>query len=142
MEGNELMRAVQTEHSPALADEVQATLAQMGDIMRSMANMLRATNERMASLEREVKLLTKVTPAQANAINNAIRQRAAELCETYRAQGCEKAAANAIRRAVRLTTGTNSVRELPRCEYSVAMDQVQMWDDYKTMRAIKAKGLR
>ena len=52
MEGNELMRAVQTEHSPALPDEVQATLAQMGDIMRSMANMLRATNERMASLER------------------------------------------------------------------------------------------
>ena len=125
-----------------LPAEVQATLAQMGDIMRSMANMLRATNERMASLEREVKLLTKVTPAQANAINNAIRQRAAELCETYRAQGCEKAAANAIRRAVRLTTGTNSVRELPRCEYSVAMEQVQMWDDYKTMRAIKAKGLR
>ena len=111
----------------------------MGDIMRSMANMLRATNERMASLEREVKLLTKVTPAQANAINNAIRQRAAELCETYRAQGCEKAAANAIRRAVRLTTGTNSVRDLPRCEYSVAMEQVSMWDDRKVMKALRVK---
>ena len=69
----------------------------------------------------------------------AIRQRAAELCETYRAQGCEKAAANAIRRAVRLTTGTNSVRELPRCEYSVAMEQVRMWDDRKTMKALRAK---
>lgn len=123
----------------ALPAEVQATLMQMGDIMRGMANMLRATNERMASLEREVKLLTKVTPAQAGAINEAIRVRAAELCEAYRAQGCERAAANAIRRAVRLTTGTNSVRDLPRCEYSVAMEQVRMWDDRKTMKALRAK---
>lgn len=138
MEGRELMQIAPGTPS-TLPAEAQATLAQMGDIMRGMANMLRATNERMASLEREVKLLTKVTPAQASAINEAIRQRAAELCENYRAQGCEKAAANAIRRAVRLTTGTNSVRDLPRCEYSVAMEQVSMWDDRKVMKALRAK---
>lgn len=138
MESRELMQIAPGTPS-TLPAEVQATLAQMGDIMRGMANMLRATNERMASLEREVKLLTKVTPAQASAINEAIRQRAAELCENYRAQGCEKAAANAIRRAVRLTTGTNSVRDLPRCEYSVAMEQVSMWDDRKVMKALRAK---
>ena len=138
MESRELMQIAPGTPS-TLPAEVQATLAQMGDIMRGMANMLRATNERMASLEREVKLLTKVTPAQASAITEAIRQRAAELCENYRAQGCEKAAANAIRRAVRLTTGTNSVRDLPRCEYSVAMEQVSMWDDRKVMKALRAK---
>ena len=87
MENRDLMQ-IDPSTPSTLPAEVQATLAQMGDIMRGMANMLRATNERMASLEREVKLLTKVTPAQANAINEAIRQRAAELCETYRAQGC------------------------------------------------------
>lgn len=108
--------------------------------MRGMADMLRATNERMAALEREVRLLAKVTPAQANAIHEAIRSRAAEICAQYRAEGCEKAAANAIRRAVRLTTGISSVRDLPRCEYSVAMDQVRMWDDYKAMKAIRARG--
>ena len=138
MENRELMQL--SDRAPAtLPAEIQAALGQMGEIMRGMADMLRATNERMASLEREVRLLTKVTPAQANAINEAIRQRAAELCESYRAQGCEKAAANAIRRAVRLTTGTNSVRELPRCEYGVAMEQVRMWDDRKTMKALRAK---
>ena len=138
MENRELMQL--SDRAPAtLPAEMQAALGQMGEIMRGMADMLRATNERMASLEREVRLLTKVTPAQANAINAAIRQRAAELCESYRAQGCEKATANAIRRAVRLTTGTNSVRELPRCEYSIAMEQVRMWDDRKTMKALRAK---
>lgn len=138
MEIREKMQLSTCTTSP-LPAEMQAALGQMGEIMRSMADMLRSTNERMASLEREVRLLTKVTPAQANAINGAIRQRAAELCESYRAQGCEKATANAIRRAVRLTTGINSVRELPRCEYSVAMEQVRMWDDRKIMKTLRAK---
>ena len=138
MNDNELMR---TDDSPAaLSASVQQTIVQMGEIMRGMADMLRATNERMAALEREVRLMTKVTPAQASTINEAIRARAAEICVQYRAQGHEKATANAIRRAVRLITGINSIRELPRCEYSIAMEQVQMWDDYKTMKAIKAKG--
>ena len=136
MEKGKLMK-VQAAEAIALSPEVKAALGQMGEIMRSMADMLRATNERMASLEREVRLMTKVTPAQANAINEAIRQRAVELCGEYRAKGCEKAAA--IRRAVRLTTGVNSIRELPRCEYAVAMEQVKMWDDFKTMKALRSK---
>ena len=75
MEKGKLMK-VQDAEAIALSPEVKAALGQMGEIMRSMADMLRATNERMASLEREVRLMTKVTPAQANAINEAIRQRA------------------------------------------------------------------
>ena len=38
-------------------------------VMRGMADMMRTTNERMGALEREVRMLTKVTPAQATAIN-------------------------------------------------------------------------
>ncbi len=37
-------------------------------VMRGMADMMRTTNERMGALEREVRMLTKVTPAQATAI--------------------------------------------------------------------------
>ena len=36
--------------------------------------------------------------------------------------------------------GVQNVREVPRCEYSVALQTVKLWDDYKTMKAIKAKG--
>ena len=123
-----------------LPPEFVSAYTQTAQAMASMATMMRATNERIAALEREIRLLTKVTPAQANAINAAVRERAAELCASYRATGCEKQVANAIRRAVKLTTGVSNVRELPRCEYSVAMQQVEMWDDYKAMKAIKAKG--
>ena len=73
-------------------------------VMRGMADMMRTTNERMGALEREVRMLTKVTPAQATAINTAIRERAAALCLSYRAIGCEKQAAAAIRKAIRQTS--------------------------------------
>jgi len=89
-----------------------------------------------------VRLLTKVTPAQAREINAAIRARAAELCATYRAPGCEKAVANAIRREMRLTQGVQSVRELARCEYPVASQQARLWDDRITMKATRAKGAK
>lgn len=58
---------------------------------------------------------------------------------SYRAPGCEKAVANAIRRDVRLMQGVQSIRELPRCEYAVALQHVRIWDNYKTMKAIKGK---
>lgn len=145
MENRELIQptaalpAIPEQQLAQLPPEVAQAIQQMAQAAMSMATMLRATNERMASMEREIRLLTKVTPAQASAINAAIRARAAELCGSYRAAGCEKAVANAIRRAVRLTTGVTSVRELPRCEFTVAMQQVQLWDDYKVMKAIKLK---
>ena len=75
MANNEIMQPCAA--PTALSADVRQTLGQMGEIMRGMADMLRATNERMAALEREVRLLTKVTPAQANAIHEAIRSRAA-----------------------------------------------------------------
>lgn len=137
MENMELMQ--RTEQAPALPAEVAQAVTQMAQAMRGMADMVRATNERMTALEQQVRLLTKVTPAQAAEINAAIRARAAELCQSYRCAGCEKAAANAIRRAVRLMQGVQSVRELPRCEYSVALQQARIWDDYKAMRAMKAR---
>lgn len=110
------------------------------DALRSMASLLRSTNERMQSLEQEVKRLTKVTPSQAAALNSAIRRRADELCARHRAAGCEKSVAAAIRKAIKHTCGISSARELPRCDYPVAMQQVEMWDDYRLIRDIKRKG--
>lgn len=146
MENRELIQpgaavpAIPEKQLAQLPPDVARAFQQMAQATVSMANMMRATNDRMAAMEREIRLLTKVTPAQASAINAAIRDRAAQLCADYRAAGHEKAVANAIRRAIKLTTGVSSVRELPRCEYTVAMNQVQLWDDYKAMKAIKAKG--
>ena len=128
------------------ANDAQAALAEIGVAMRQMAgmmgqmaDMIRATNERMGLLEEQVAQLTKITPAQAREIGAAIGKRAAEVCQMHRAQGCERAAANAIRRAVRLCCGVRSMRELPRRDYGVAMQQIQWWDDYREMQRIRGR---
>ena len=121
--------------------EVAQEMQQMREALQTMAGLLRTTNETMLQLQRQVRLLEKVTPAQASALNRAIRERAMELCAIYmlRADGCEKAVAAAIRKAVKLRFGAATAKELPRCEYEVAMAQVQGWDDYKTMKDIKGR---
>ena len=121
----------------AVAEEMK----QMREALQAMAGLLRTTNETMAQLQRQVRLLEKVTPAQARAINQAIRDRATELCAIYllRGDGCEKPVAAAIRKAVKLRFGANTAKDLPRCEYEVALAQVQGWDDYKAMKEIKGR---
>lgn len=126
--------------APARTDKTAQLFAQLAQTMQSMATMIRATNERMAALEQSVRLLNKVTPAQAGAINAAIRERAAELCAEYRAAGCETAVGNAIRKELKLTMGVQSVRDVARCEYAVAVETARLWDDYRIMKAVKARG--
>ena len=119
----------------AVAEEMR----QMREALQTMAGLLRSTNETMMQLQRQVRLLEKVTPAQASALNRAIRERATELCAIYMAPGCDKPVAAAIRKAVKLRFGAGTAKELPRCEYEVAMAQIHGWDDYKTMRGIREK---
>ena len=126
----------ETTASPALLD----ALRQSQQLLAGMADMIRLTNERMAALEQQVRMLEKVTPAQAAALNTAIRERAAAACREYRMTGLEKPVAAAIRKAVRLATGARSAREIARCDYQPVRDLIGTWDEYKTMKAIKAKG--
>ena len=130
-------------HNALMPDDMasmeNASYGELMHAVNSMAALLRVTNERMAALEAEVKRLTKVTPSQASALNRAIRDRAAAICAKHHATGCEKAMANAIRAAVKHTCGISTARELPRCDYAVAMRQVEIWDDYRKIREIKAK---
>lgn len=124
------------------AVEMETFMTQTMQLMQSMAEMVQATNERMTELEKQVRMLEKVTPGQASDLNAAIRERAAAACKEYRMSGLEKPVAAAIRKTVRLATGARSVREIARCDYRPIREMVDNWDEYKTMKAIKAKGVR
>ena len=125
--------------SSAPVDIVARELTATRKAMQDMAMLLRSMGEEISDLRRQVRLLEKVTPSQASAINRAIRERAARLCQDYRAPGGEKAVGAAIRKAIRVTFGASTVRELPRCDFEVALEQVRIWDDYKAMMAIRRK---
>lgn len=116
-------------------------IKRMAEMMATMAAMLQATTESMEQLRRQVRLLEKVTPAQATEINKAIRGRATEICAIYmiRDDRAEKLAAAAIRKAVKLQFGAGAVKEIPRCDFEIALEQVQGWDDYKVMKDIGKK---
>lgn len=121
------------------AQQMRNEIQRMADAMQAMASMIRTTAEAMESLRRQVRLLEKVTPGQATAINRAIRERAQELCGVYGAKGGEKKAAAEIRRSVKLQFGAVTARDIPRCDYEVAMEMIKGWDDYKAMMAIRGK---
>ena len=136
---NEEQQLMAPEQRGRLPAEFGLVMEDMRQTLVAMANMVKTTNERIGVLEQQVRLLTKVTPAQAKAIHEAIRARAEELCQTWLVVGKEKTVASAIRRAVRLSTGVSSMKDLPRCDFSVVVRQIQLWDDYKVMKTIKAK---
>ena len=48
----------------------------------------------------------------------------------------------ALEQALRTATGARSTRETARCDYPAAAELIRTWDDYPTMKAIRAKGGR
>lgn len=121
-------------------DAAVVEIRRMADMLQTMAAMLQATTESMEQLRRQVRLLEKVTPQQAGAINRAIRERATELCAIYMIRDEEacKPVRAAIRKELKAQFG-GTVKEIPRCDYEVALRQVQGWDDYRAMKGIREK---
>ena len=127
---------IQSEH------EQMIPASQVMDALTGMAMLLRNTNERMAALEMEVKRLTKVTPAQANDINDRMRKRAMELCRQHRIQGSEKAVTAAIRKDVKRLMGIGTARELPRGDYQETLKLIEGWDDFDVILRLKKEARR
>lgn len=138
----ELALMHEADQVPAAMDPVQVQLQQMSEAMQTMVMMMRATTETIEALRKQVRLLEKVTPRQAAAINTAIRDRAAQLCRTYRISGKEKAVAAMIRKDMKLAFGAAAVRDLPRCDYENVRQQLQLWDDYKAMKRLRGGATR
>ena len=151
--------AIPESRALAMANKIE----EMAGLIGSLAEMLRVTNERMAAMEAAMRSLEKVTPAQASNINKCIRERAAEICASYRmgvritpveeGHGSRPEAARfepnpekakkliaAIRKDVKVMTGARTMREVARCDYGTVIDFVMDWDDYETIQKIRRAG--
>lgn len=112
-------------------------IRQMAGLMGTMAESIRACTQQMSALAREVHMLTKVTPGQAKALNDAIRERAAEICTAYRIDSGEKRVSAEIRKTIRVSFGITGTRDLPRGDWQTALQVIRTWDDYGIMRKIR-----
>lgn len=136
----------QAEIIPAVIQQVLGpVLTQMTELMRNntealaqMAAAQQVQSNRMEALERQIRLNTLVTPQQVRYINDGIRARARELLDK-RAVDDDKATrklGNIIRKSVLSRYGIAALHEIPKHEYSVAMNHVSTWNDMLCVRDV------
>ncbi len=127
----EIMRPVITTMSKLLENNTAA--------LEQLSSAQAVQNDRLEALEKQIRLYTPVSRKQVGYINDAIRERARALLEKYECADDKKAVnklGNAIRRAVLARYGIAALAEIPKHEYSVALDQVGMWSNALTVRDI------
>lgn len=95
-------------------------------------------NDRLKALEMQIRLQTPVTGKQVSYINDAIRARARELLDKRQIDDAKATTklGNAIRKAVLSRYGVSTLREVPKHEYNIALQQIGMWNDALTVRDV------
>lgn len=114
-------------------------LSAYGITFQQFAATLSLINDRMAAIEKQIRLNTLVTPTQVRFLNSAIRARARELLLKRGAEDCGKAGlylSNRIRKAVMMRYGVSALYEIPKHEYPVALSQINTWNDALCVRDV------
>lgn len=136
---------------PATLDKNTAALAELMDTMlrpifASVAELLKNNTEaiqylaaqqkvqtdRMEALEKQIRLNTLVTPPQVKYINESIKKRSVEILSKKNLDSDKKAVTRLggiIRKAVLSRYGIAALHDIPKHEYSVAMQQIATWND-------------
>ena len=108
--------------------------------MEQIAAAQQITSDRIAQLEKRVRLQTPMSKSQENCINTAIRARARELLDPRGFSDDKKAVTKLcgiIRKSVLARYGVGSLREAPAYDYDTAMKQVAMWNDRLAIRYVE-----
>lgn len=95
-------------------------------------------NNRLEALEKQIRLQTPVSGKQVSYLNDAIRARSRELLDKRDVEDSKATVklGNAIRKAVLSRYGIATLREIPKHEYNVALQQIGMWSDALTVRDV------
>lgn len=108
--------------------------------MEQIAAAQQATSERIAALEKRVRLQTPLSRSQEKCVNDAIRRRARELLEP-RGWDRDRKAVNklsgVIRRGVLARYGVSCLREAPAYDYETIMTQVGIYNDRIVLRDVE-----
>lgn len=152
---DKLMKREDSVLSPETLETISLVVRDMlSPIMRSIGTMLehntqameqiaaaqQITSDRIAQLEKRVRLQTPMSKSQENCINAAIRARARELLDPRGFSDDKKAVTKLcgiIRKSVLARYGVGSLREAPAYDYETAMKQVGMWKDMLSIRDVE-----
>lgn len=111
------------------------TMSRAGSIIAGMADAIADMSDRMERMEKEFSRMIPLTSAQEKDVQTRIREKAEEICILY---GLPMAAKRTISRGLRSQVkhrlGVSSIREIPRIDYELALEEIELWDDYQTVR--------
>ena len=134
----EALSAIVKELIAPVMETIGRMLENNTEAIERLSSAQQIQNDRLEALEKQIRLQTPVTSKQAAYINDAIRQRARELLDRKDVSGDKaiRKLSNQIRKAVLMRYGVAGVREIPKHEYNVALNQVGMWNDMLVVRDI------
>ena len=105
------------------------------EAMEQIASSQDVIRNRLESLEKQVRLQTPVTDRQARYLADAARQKARELLDRKHIDDHKAVTklAGVIKKSLLARYGTGSIREIPKCEYTVAMSHIDTWNNALTV---------
>lgn len=108
------------------------------EALQSIAAQQKVQTDRLEALEKQMRLSTPVTPTQVKYMNEGIKNRTKELLAKRNVEDKKAVAklSSIIRKAVQTRYGVAALSEIPRHEYSVAMQQIGTWHDAILVREI------
>lgn len=149
MDENTNLPVLTTEQAQMIPAIIQQMMGPLIEAMSKMLenntnalNQLAATQQiqadRLEALEKQIRLNTLVTPQQVKYLNDGIRAHARELLDK-RGVDDKKAVTklgNSIRKDLLARYGVAALHDIPKHEYSVAMNLISMWNGMLVVRDI------
>ena len=113
-----------------LLESIGTLLKNNTEAMEQIAASQDVMRNRMEALEKQVRLSTPVTDRQARYLADAARVKSRELLDKKGVDDKKSITklAGLIKKSVLKRYGVGSLREIPRCEYTVAMSQIEAWN--------------
>ena len=115
-----------------LLESIGTMLKNNTEAVEQIASSQDVIRNRMEALEKQVRLQAPVTDRQAKYLTDAARGKARDLLDKKGFADDRKAVtklSGMIRKSVLSRYGIGSLREIPRCEYNVAMSQIETWNN-------------
>lgn len=122
-----------------LMESIGQMLRHNTEAMEQIAAAQQLTSERMAELEKRVRLQTPLSKTQEKYVNDCVKQRARALLDPKGAAGDRKAVSKLgglIRRAILTRYGVSALRECPAYDYNTILNMIGMWNDFIAVRDV------
>lgn len=120
-------------------------MTKMSEAVEHIATSQDVMRNRLEALEKQVRLSTPVTEREEKYLKDAVRAKARALLSEKQIEDKKAISklAGLIKKSVLMRYGYGSFRDIPHCEYNVAMSQIETWNNalevYKIVKEARGR---